>query len=153
MISGAKKSGEREEMRPTRSIQPAARDLRYNNPASAVAEEGIIRLIYLDPSLAQCCPLKQEDFSSEALGDIYSVLTRRAEAGAEINTSVLSSELDSERISLLVNILSKPEDISSGAATMREYCSCVQKQKNTGKKEDLSSLAGKFKNSGKGYRS
>ena len=153
MISGAKKSGEREEMRPTRSIQPAARDLRYNNPASAVAEEGIIRLIYLDPSLAQCCSLKQEDFSSEALGDIYSVLTRRAEAGAEINTSVLSSELDSEHISLLVNILSKPEDISSGAATMREYCSCVQKQKNTGKKEDLSSLAGKFKNSGKGYRS
>ena len=153
MISGAKKSGEREEMRPTRSIQPAARDLRYNNPASAVAEEGILRLIYLDPSLAQCCPLKQEDFSSEALGDRYSVLTRRAEAGAEINTSVLSSELDSERISLLVNILSKPEDISSGAATMQEYCSCVQKQKNTGKKEDLSSLAGKFKNSGKGYRS
>ena len=153
MISGAKKSGEREEMRPTRSIQPAARDLRYNNPASAVAEEGIIRLIYLDPSLAQCCSLKQEDFSSEALGDIYSVLTRRAEAGAEINTSVLSSELDSEHISLLVNILSKPEDISSGAATMQEYCSCVQKQKNTGKKEDLSSLAGKFKNSGKGYRS
>ena len=153
MISGAKKSGEREEMRPTRSIQPAARDLRYNNPASAVAEEGIIRLIYLDPSLAQCCSLKQEDFSSEALGDIYSVLTRRAEAGAEINTSVLSSELDSEHISLLVNILSKPEDISSGAATMREYCSCVQKQNNTVEKEDLSSLAGKFKNSGKGYRS
>ena len=49
--------------------------MRYDNPRSARAEEGILRLLMLDGSLAKAADgLTPEQFSSPVLGKIYGVL-------------------------------------------------------------------------------
>ncbi|MBE6970377.1 MAG: DNA primase, partial [Ruminococcaceae bacterium] len=52
--------------------QPKQRSIRYDDTRSAMAEEGVIRLLFLDSTLARfCCDLRPEDFSSPLLGRIY----------------------------------------------------------------------------------
>ena len=52
--------------------QPESRAIRYDDVRSAMAEEGVIRLLFLDGSLAdRCGDLAPEDFSSPLLGKIY----------------------------------------------------------------------------------
>ena len=53
LLRKAARTEEQELNRPERMAQPADRELRYRNPVSAAAEEGVIRLLYLEPSLVQ----------------------------------------------------------------------------------------------------
>ena len=65
-------------------MQPAARELRYEDPESAAAEEGLIRLLYLEPALIQSGALPLvSDFSAPALGKIYEILLSRYDLKAE----------------------------------------------------------------------
>ena len=73
-----RKKRERQELNPAMTMQPAARGSRYTNLRSAMAEEGVIRLLYLDPTLlGDTPPLAPEEFSSPLLGKIYGVMWRR----------------------------------------------------------------------------
>jgi len=55
--------------------QPQDRAIRYTDMRSAMAEEGILRLLLLDVSLAdRCRDLAAEDFSSPFLGKVYRLL-------------------------------------------------------------------------------
>ena len=47
-----KKRQERMDLNPVSQVQPKARSLRYKNVRSARAEEGLVRLLLLDPGLA-----------------------------------------------------------------------------------------------------
>ena len=47
-----KKKQERRDLAPAVNQQPQTRELRYENIRSALAEEGVIRLLLLDPGLA-----------------------------------------------------------------------------------------------------
>lgn len=97
---------------------------KYSDPASAAREEGIIRILSLDPSLASVSELPSpEVFSDEKLSEIYSVILSRLRAGESISIPSLSSELDSECISLIVSIESNPETLSSARKTLHEYIS------------------------------
>ena len=107
---------------PERQTQPSERQFRYSDPASAVAEEGLIRLLYLEPSLASDERLPDASaFSAPVLGHIYTVLRDRLAAGREVSTAVLGSELSGEEISLLVNILQKPETLSNSPRALEDY--------------------------------
>ena len=50
-LSRARKEQERDLLRPATAIQPPGRSIRFDDPRSAAAEQGIIRLLYLDPGL------------------------------------------------------------------------------------------------------
>ncbi|MEA4934425.1 MAG: DNA primase, partial [Lawsonibacter sp.] len=72
------KQQERKDLAPASQLQPKARSLRYENIRSARAEEGILRLIFLDPSLlSQMEGLTGEEFSSPLLGKAFDLLRRR----------------------------------------------------------------------------
>ena len=78
----AQKAEEREQSRPERQAQPAEKEYRYTDPGSAAAEEGLIRLLYLEPALGQAPGLPAaEEFSSPALAHIYSVIRARRARG------------------------------------------------------------------------
>ena len=47
-IRDAKKREEKEQSRPASTAQPAQKNIRYDDPRSARAEEGLIRLLYLE---------------------------------------------------------------------------------------------------------
>ncbi len=66
--------------------QPADRSIRYQNVRSALAEEGVIRLLMQDESLFPPeMPVQPEEFSSPLLGRIYGELwQRRGHAGMAV---------------------------------------------------------------------
>ena len=94
LVNAGKKEEQRKLSQPEKLVQPAARELKYEDPESAVAEEGLIRLLYLEPALALQVPLPaQEDFSSGALGKIFGVLTARIRSGGSVSADMLAGEL------------------------------------------------------------
>ncbi len=152
LISKAKKDSDRALTRPERQAQPSDRDLHYRDPVSAAAEEGVIRLLYLDPSLTRIAALPApEDFSSEVLGKIYRILKDKIASGDTISPTTLSAELSSAEMSLLVNILQKPEQLSSGEQSLNDYIQKIYEQRElSDKNTDLRALADKLRER-KGY--
>ena len=153
MIRSAQKSREREQTRPERQIQPAEKELHYDDPASAAAEEGLIRLLYMDPAVANKAALPPaEDFSSPALGKIYGEVRKRIDRGGAINTATLGPALSGEEMNLLIRILDKPEVLARGEQALRDYIKKINEQKDIRRQgDDLLALQKKMKET-KGYR-
>ena len=152
MLSKAQKDRDRTLTRPERQAQPSARELHYRDPVSAAAEEGLIRLLYLDPSLNQNQALPApDDFSSEVLGRIYGILRKKIASGETVSPAMLSADLSSAEMSLFVEILQKPEQLASGEQTLKDYIQKIKEQKElSGSNTDLRVLADRLRER-KGY--
>ncbi len=152
LLNRALKSDEREQSRPERQLQPTERELRYADPASAAAEEGLVRLLYLEPALGKTEDLPQaEEFSSPALGRIYAAIRGKIDRDAAVSTAALAEELSQSEMSLLVSLLQKPELLSLGEKTLRDYIRKIRDQKELASGSvDLRALAGKLRER-KGY--
>ena len=152
LLSRAQRSDQREQSRPERQLQPAEKGLRYEDPCSAAAEEGLIRLLYLDPALSRETELPEpEEFSSQTLGRIYSAIRARIDRGEEVSAAVLGGELSLNEMSLLVGILQKPELLSRGGRALRDYIKRIRERKELAAGEtDLRELASRLRER-KGY--
>ncbi len=144
VVRREKKELEREETRPTQTAQPRDRGLRYTNVRSAAAEEGVLRLLMLDPALLACCDLQENEFSSGFLGRIYGILRSRIENKQTVSAAALSGELEGEEMSQLVRITQKPEELSGAKKSLQDYITVIrtEKLKNT---TDLLALANRYK--------
>jgi len=141
LINRAQKSDAREQSRPARQTQPQEKQLRYSDPGAAAGEEGVIRLLYLEPELIKQPDLPAaEEFSSEALGNIYSVLRSKIKKGDHAEVSTLSAELSADEMSLLVSILQKPEALANAAGTLRDYINKMRDKASGNGKLDLMEL-------------
>ena len=144
--------------RPERSAQPAARELRYQDPVSAAAEEGLIRLMALEPILAETKGLPEEaEFSSKALGRIYGLLCRRIRAKESVDLNSLAAFLTADEMNLLVSILQKPEQLANSERALRDYTTRIREQNERRKQAedpnlDLNALRDKLRER-KGYHS
>lgn len=146
LVNRTVKAEEREQSRPEKQSQPNEKEFRYENPSSATAEEGIIRLLYLEPALGKEDGLpKQEEFSSPVLGRIYSIILDKIARGANVNTASLSEELSQNEMSLLVSILQKPEILSNGQRTLRDYIEKMREQSGSQGSDLLAVLASRQK--------
>ena len=154
LLRKAARSEEQELNRPERMAQPADKQLRYRNPVSAAAEEGVIRLLYLEPSLVRESGLPEAAmFSSEALGRIYTILRQKIEEGGTVSVSSLSGSLSQEEMNLLVNILQKPEVLSNGRRALQDYIDRIREQHELeagGRETDLNALRDRLRER-KGY--
>lgn len=125
----AKKKQARREMIPVNQIQPKNRQLRYENPRSARAEEGILRLLMLDGSLVrQTQGLEPSQFSSPVLGKIYAVLLGHLSQGRSLQLGALEGELEGEEITLLATILGQPVSMEHSAAAMADYRAVIERE-------------------------
>lgn len=152
LVNQARGSEERQQSRPERQLQPEEKALRYEDPSSAAAEEGVIRLLYLDPALARNAELPAPgEFSSPALGHIYSVLRDKIDRGETPSAATLGGALDGQEMSLLVRLLQKPELLSKGDRALADYIKRIRERKEQGKQvSDLRALADKLRET-KGY--
>ena len=152
LVNQASRSEARQQSRPERQFQPGDKALRYDDPSSAAAEEGIIRLLYLDPALARSTALPdREEFSSPALGHIYSVLRDKIDRGETPSTATLGGALAGQEMSLLVSLLQKPELLSRGEQTLADYIKRIRDRKEQGRQvTDLRAFADKLRET-KGY--
>ena len=130
LLSREKRSGERSAMQAARSVQPAARELRYDNVRSARAEEGVLRLMLRDPALFRGeIGLRQADFSAPALGSIFALLLERVAAGESVLLPTLAERLSPEEMSLLTRIDQEPESTANSERALADYIKIIQEEK------------------------
>jgi len=128
MQSSDKKRMEQAAVRPSSNLQPKERALHYENVRSALAEEGVIRLLLLDPSMIPDCTLAESEFSSAFLGKLYGILRRRQQDGMSLNASALTAVLDEGEANLLTQLLQKPESGGDAANAMRDYVDVIRRE-------------------------
>jgi hypothetical protein len=66
--------------------------VRYDNVRSAMAEEGLLRLVFREPALLDQAKLLKEQFSSELLGRFFEAARTRREAGQAVSPAALEGE-------------------------------------------------------------
>ena len=131
-----RKKRERQELNPAMTVQPAARGSRYANLRSAMAEEGVIRLLHLDPTLfGDAMPLRPEEFSSPLLGKIYGAMWPRRYDRTGL--SALTGELSGEEMSHLTTLLQKPESTANAPQALADYIRVIREEQA---KRDASGL-------------
>ncbi len=149
-----RKTQERRELNPTITAQPAERSIRYENLRSAMAEEGVLRLLLRDASIfPETQPLQEQDFSSPLLGRIFTALWQQRQAGHAGSIAHLSGILTGEEMSHLTTVLQKPESTSAAAQALNDYIRIIrqEKQKRDGGGIDpLAAAMDEFKDK-KGY--
>ena len=150
-----KRDRQRREMNPAAQLQPQDRSIRYEDIHSAMAEEGVIRLLLLDAELAAACAgLGPEEFSSPLLGKIYGALLSLHGAGRTLQASSLAPLLSPEEMNHLSGILQKPESLANGRQAMDDYIAVIHsayhKRQGTEGVDPLLAARDKFKNK-KGY--
>ena len=142
-LAQAKKAQQRRDLNPAAAIQPKDRSWRYENLRSALAEEGVLRLLVLDDGLfTDTPPLQKEDFSSPLLGKIYEALWQRRSEGGSLHIAALGAVLSTEEMSHLTAILQKPESPVNAAEALADYLKTIREeaQKRSGA-TDLDLLA------------
>jgi len=123
----AKKQQERRDLTPAAQLQPKARGLRYENIRSARAEEGILRLLLLDPGLLnQMEGLKGEEFSSPLLGKVFDQLAYRVHEGLHTHLAVLAETLTGEEMNHIAQIAAQPESVAHSSQSIRDYISVIR---------------------------
>ena len=150
-----KKARERRELNPVVSLQPQERGLRYENLRSALAEEGVIRLLLLDDGLfGPAPPIPAEEFSSPLLGRVYASLWESHMAGRPMTVASLSGELTGDEMSHLTAVVQKPESRTGAERALEDYCRVIheeaQKRAAGAGTDPLAAAAEKYKNK-KGY--
>ena len=135
-----RKKRERQAMRPELTVQPAAKNIRYENVASAAAEEGIVRLLMADPELVRYTEgLKREDFTSGFLGGIYERVVSRAAEHREVTPAVISATLSPEEASQLTRILQGPVNMGNAREALSDYIDKIKTEavKKSGRRDLL----------------
>lgn len=146
-----KRAFERENTRPERNMQPVGSKIRFENPASARAEMGLINLLYQSPELFRHEGLPEpEKFSSPELGRIYSTIMELNRAGLETGPAELSSRLSSDEMSLFTSIIQEPVSLSNSEKALDDYIVKINGSDRPRSDEDLRSVAEQLKKT-KGY--
>lgn len=98
---------QREALSPVRRMQPKDRELRYDNPASAICEERVLAVALDDKKLLEFAEarISPEEFSAPFLGKIYGKALERINQGLEPSPAVWMAELSEGETRLLTDIL------------------------------------------------
>ena len=140
MLSQAKRAENREQAKPERQAQPPERELRYENPASATAEEGVIRLLYLDAGLTSEKLPDEEKFSSKALAHIYAEIKELLEEGRQPSSLNLSELLSMDEMNLLVRVIEKPEVLSNSKRALADYIATIEREYSLKKEKESKTI-------------
>ena len=126
----AKKQQERRDLTPASQLQPRARSLRYENIRSARAEEGLLRLLMLDPGLAgRMEGVTGAEFSSPLLGRAFDALIRRAGEGLSTQLAALAENFDREEMDHLAQVAARPESVANSERAIADYISLIRGEK------------------------
>lgn len=152
----AKKRYEREISRPARAVQPKPRSIRYANERSAAAEEGILRLLCLEPELFTADLIDDSEFSSPVLGKMFTELSLQVQKGGKTQIALLVEKLSADEISHLTQIIEKPLEHSNSKQALSDYIDTIRMEnlanaaKTESSADELLEMARKLKES-KGY--
>ncbi len=125
-VRQARRKEQRRDLTPATFLQPRSRELRYENLRSARAEEGILRLVLLDPALFAAARIEPEGFSSPVLGKAFGLLRQRHEKGLSVQLAALAGDLTGEEMSHLTQVVTQPESLANGRKAMNDYIQTIE---------------------------
>ncbi len=154
LLSRANREQERQQTRPGRVADAPGRK-RYADEAFGAAEEGILRVLLLDPGSARNSELPPaEDFTVPELQHIYSEVLARLRRGGEVTPATLGGVLSGEEMSLLIRLQNEPLAASNSERALKDYIHKLYECKELNQKpagpEDLLALSEKLRER-KGY--
>lgn len=136
------KKQERKDLTPAVQRQPRERSLRYPNMRSGGAEEGVLRLVLLDPELFRSTGgLTPEQFTAPVLGKGYALLLERWRSGLAVNLASLAGDLTQEEMSHLVQVLDQPEARENSQQALGDYIEIIETERIKAGTEDGTLLA------------
>lgn len=128
-VKQSQRQKERQVLTPATSLQPKLREFHYENFRSARAEEGIIRLLVLDPSIhSSLTHLDAKQFSSPLLAKAYQLLMERAKAALSTQLATLAMDLNAQEMDHLTYVISQPESLANSHQSLSNYISIVQEE-------------------------
>lgn len=126
-----KKKQERQDMNIKVSIQPLEKSLRYENEYSAIAEQGVVRLLVHDSAFfkeVELLRFTEDEFTSPYLAKIYSILLKRKNAEMEISPAAILTELDNKEASHFTRFIDKPVS-DNREQSLRDYIDKIRAEK------------------------
>ena len=148
-VRQAKKQQERRDLTPAVQLQPRSYGIRYENLRSARAEEGVLRLMLVEPELFRAAgALEPEHFSSPELGKVYALLRRRFQEGRSVQLAALAGELDGEEMSYLADVLERPVSLPNSRQALEDYISVIETEavkRGGGEQDPLLAARDKFR--------
>ena len=151
--AAARRKQERQELNVSAVLQPKERGMRYENLRSAMAEEGVIRLLVQDPALFAADAPAAEDFSSPLLQRVYRLLLAHRAAAPAQSMALLGQELTAAEMGHLTALLQKPESTANAPQALRDYAAVIREEaekRGDSGIDPLLAAADKFKKT-KGY--
>ena len=125
-LRAAERQERREQNRPILQQQRRT-GVRYENPRSAAAEEGVVRLLYQDPELFRRIePPDEKAFSSPELAHLYSLLREAAARGAPASLAAMSEQLSPEEMNLLTGIIQQSDDSTQRSRALADYIQTIR---------------------------
>ena len=107
------------------------KSIRYENSRSAMAEEGIIRLLYLDSQLFdRITPPDPSHFSVPELGHIYQEMLELGRYD-QVEIPKLAGRLSGDELSLLTTIIQKPETVANGLKALSDYIDIMEGERRS----------------------
>ena len=144
----AEKKQEKIDLSPAVQQQPENGKLRYRNVRSAMAEEGILRLVLLEPALyEQLSTLHGERFSCPLLGRAFDVLAAQYRSGLQVTLGALGEEFTPEELSHLTQVAQKRKETVSEEA-LKDYSKIILEEYEKAQitsPEDLLALRNRLK--------
>jgi len=139
----SKKDFEKTVTRPKIAIQPASREFRYENEASAVAEEGVIRSLMSDNVLLKVVLEKgfsAEEFTSQTLAKIYISIENRLSSDKKAEKAQILPTLEADEAALFIKILEEPESLAVSEKTIQEYIDKIRTERLAKSQQNESNL-------------
>ena len=109
-VATEKKTQEKRDLEIAAARQPRARELHYDNVRSAMAEEGVLRMLLREPALFdRIGGLTEEEFSVPMFGKVFSVWLERHFEDLPLDLACLAEGLTSAEMSHLTGVLQKQD--------------------------------------------
>ena len=126
-----KTAKQRADERPREAVQPTDRSRRYENPASAVAEEGVIRCLAADPgtfAVVRTMELREEEFTAPQLGRVFTLFAQRYSEGEMLSAAVLMAQLEPSEASDIMKLLEQPVSTADGNKAIRDCIDRIREE-------------------------
>ena len=120
-----KREQTKKDLNPAAASQPRSFAMRYENVRSALAEEGVIRLLTLDEGLFSGIFPEVEEFSSPLLQKVFTLLWEQYAQGHKPNPAALAQHLTGEEMDHLSSLLQKPEALARGRKALEDYLALI----------------------------
>jgi DNA primase len=136
-VGAQKRKAEKQMLRPAVAAQPASKDMKYEHVKSAMAEEGLLSLILLEPNLMDLTgDLSPEEFSAPLLGRVYGWMRQRWQEGLSISIPAMEPSFQPEEISHITKISQKQEGVVSERA-LGDYIEVIRSEAGKRGSKDL----------------